>query len=102
LIVVAGRRGFGVSPAADLALTTPTTAAGHGITGARAAGDDTIGPAHLVPGLLTEPEALATRAIVARDVTLDAVRAAATAALPPAVGQVPDLVPFDPEAKTAF
>ncbi|MFH8339211.1 Clp protease N-terminal domain-containing protein [Streptomyces sp. AM6-12] len=56
-------------------------------------------PEHLVLGLLSEPEGLAAKAITAQDVPLDAVRQAATAALPPAAEQVPDLVPYGPEAK---
>ncbi|GLX53838.1 hypothetical protein Shyhy01_67870 [Streptomyces hygroscopicus subsp. hygroscopicus] len=56
-------------------------------------------PEHLVLGLLAEPEGLAAKAITAQDVPLDAVRQAATAALPPAAEQVPDLVPYGPEAK---
>ncbi|TWV52002.1 ATP-dependent Clp protease ATP-binding subunit [Streptomyces misionensis] len=56
-------------------------------------------PEHLVLGLLAEPEGLAARAITAQDVPLDAVRQAATAALPPAAEDVPDLIPYGPEAK---
>ncbi|QXJ24725.1 ATP-dependent Clp protease ATP-binding subunit [Actinomadura graeca] len=66
---------------------------------ARAAGNDQIVPAHLVLGLLGEPEALAARAVVAQGVALDAVREAAAAVLPPAAGQVPELIPFDQDAK---
>src|ERR1700755_3610318 len=39
-----------------------------------AAGNDQIIPAHLVLGLLTEPEAIAAKVIVASGVSLDAVR----------------------------
>ncbi|MER8113956.1 ATP-dependent Clp protease ATP-binding subunit [Streptomyces sp. SID8366] len=56
-------------------------------------------PEHLVLGLLAEPEGIAAKAITAQDVTLDAVRGAAAAALPPAAEEVPDLVPYGPEAK---
>ncbi|GAA2298833.1 Clp protease N-terminal domain-containing protein [Streptomyces hawaiiensis] len=56
-------------------------------------------PEHLVLGLLAEPEALAAKAIVEQGVSLDAVRAAATAALPPAVEDAPELVPYGPAAK---
>src|SRR5262249_46841419 len=59
-------------------------------------------PEHLVLGLLAEPDGLAGRAITAQGVPLDAVRQAATAALPPAVEQVPDLVPYGPEVKKAL
>ncbi|MEU5534952.1 Clp protease N-terminal domain-containing protein [Streptomyces sp. NPDC020362] len=56
-------------------------------------------PEHLVLGLLAEPEGLAAKAITAQGVVLDAVRQAAAAALPPAAEEVPDLVPYGPEAK---
>src|SRR6516162_7064008 len=66
---------------------------------ARAAGNDQITPEHLILGLLTEPEGLAAAAIIAQGVPLDAVRKAVTAALPPAVAEVPPLIPFDQRAK---
>src|SRR3954471_7793164 len=50
---------------------------------ARAAGNTEITTAHLVLGLLTQPDALAARAIIAQGVGLDAVRQAVTATLPP-------------------
>ena len=50
---------------------------------AHAAGHDQIRPAHLVLGLLSEPDALAAKAIVARGAPLDTVRRAVTATLPP-------------------
>ncbi|MDO0926471.1 Clp protease N-terminal domain-containing protein [Streptomyces sp. TG1A-8] len=56
-------------------------------------------PEHLVLGLLAEPEGLAAKAVIAQGVPLDAVRRAASAALPPAADQVPDLVPYGGEAK---
>ncbi|MET7699917.1 Clp protease N-terminal domain-containing protein [Streptomyces sp. NPDC005485] len=59
-------------------------------------------PEHLVLGLLAVPEALAAKAIVAQGVTLDAVREAATAALPPAADEAPELVPYGPAAKKAL
>ena len=72
---------------------------------ARAAGNDTICPEHLVLGLLGEPDASAARAIVAQGVPLETVRQAALATLraghPPA-DQVPDLIPFDPQARKAL
>jgi hypothetical protein len=69
---------------------------------ARAAGNAEGRPEHLVLGLLSEPQALAAQAIVAQGVSLDAVRAAATAALPPAVEDVPALIPYDGRAKKAL
>jgi len=69
---------------------------------ARAAGNDQIHLEHLVLGLLSQPEALAAKAILAQGVTLEAVRQAATATLPPASDQVPDLIPFDARAKKSL
>ncbi|MEU2336354.1 Clp protease N-terminal domain-containing protein [Streptomyces sp. NPDC006654] len=59
-------------------------------------------PEHLVLGLLAEPDGLAAKAILAQGVLLDTVRRTATAALPPAADEVPDLVPYGPEAKKAL
>ncbi|CAL9466844.1 Clp protease N-terminal domain-containing protein [Streptomyces sp. enrichment culture] len=56
-------------------------------------------PEHLVLGLLAEPEGLAAKAITEQGVTLNTVREAARAALPPAAGQGPELVPYGPAAK---
>jgi len=69
---------------------------------ARAAGNAEIRPEHLVLGLLSQPDALAARAILAQGVTLETVRQAATATLPPAADQVSELVPFDPRARKAL
>ncbi|WDV53508.1 Clp protease N-terminal domain-containing protein [Streptomyces coeruleorubidus] len=56
-------------------------------------------PEHLVLGLLAEPEGLAAKALVEQGVSLDTVREAATAALPPAVEEAPELVPYGQAAK---
>lgn len=69
---------------------------------ARSAANGVITPAHLVLGLLSEPEALATVLLSRHDVPLDRLREAATAALPEAVDPVPALVPFDAAAKKAL
>ncbi|MWA07465.1 ATP-dependent Clp protease ATP-binding subunit [Actinomadura sp. LD22] len=69
---------------------------------ARAAGSAEITPAHLVLGLIADPESLACKAITAQDVLLDTVRQAATAALPPESAEVPALIPFDQDAKKAL
>jgi hypothetical protein len=69
---------------------------------ARAAGHDQISPEHLVLGLLTEPDGLAAAAIVATDVSLDAVRQAVTAALPAPAAEVPAVIPFDQQARKAL
>ncbi|MFF2008834.1 Clp protease N-terminal domain-containing protein [Streptomyces sp. NPDC058195] len=67
---------------------------------ARTAHNDEIGTAHLVLGLLSEPEGLAAALIRARGVTLESVRRAATEALPPAVsGELPELAPYDAGAR---
>ncbi|WP_171109676.1 MULTISPECIES: Clp protease N-terminal domain-containing protein [unclassified Streptomyces] len=56
-------------------------------------------PEHLILGLLAEPEGLAAKAITARGVTLDAVREAAEAVLPPAAEEAPELVPYGSDSK---
>lgn len=65
----------------------------------KAAGNAEGLPVHLVLGLLSEPDALAARTITAQGVSLDTVREAATAALPPAADEAPELVPYGPAAK---
>ncbi|MBO0878567.1 MAG: ATP-dependent Clp protease ATP-binding subunit [Pseudonocardia sp.] len=69
---------------------------------AHAANNAEIRPEHLVLGLLAEPEAIAARVIVTLGVALDGVRRAATATLPPAGGEVPELIPFDGAARKAL
>lgn len=66
---------------------------------ARAAGNPEIRPAHLVLGLLAEPAGIAAKAVLAQGVSLDSVRAAATATLPTAVDAVPALIPYDAPAR---
>jgi hypothetical protein len=56
-------------------------------------------PAHLVLGLLAEPEGLGAKALVAQGVSPEAVREAATAVLPPASAEVPELIPYGSDAK---
>jgi ATP-dependent Clp protease ATP-binding subunit ClpA len=61
------------------------------------------GTGHLVLGLLSEPTAIAAQAILAQGVTLETVRETVTAALPPAAeGDVPELIPYDGDAKKAL
>jgi ClpA/ClpB-like protein len=71
---------------------------------AKAAGNDEVGPPHLVLGLLRQPEAVAAKVIVEQGVSLDDVRRQATAALPARVEetQVPEVVPYDLEARKAL
>ncbi|CDR09624.1 Clp protease N-terminal domain-containing protein [Streptomyces iranensis] len=66
---------------------------------ARAAANAEIRPEHLILGLLAEDEGLAAKAIAAQGVLPDAVRQAATDALPPAADSMPALVPFDADAR---
>jgi hypothetical protein len=69
---------------------------------ARAAGNTTITPGHLVLGLVSEPEGLGAKAIDAQGVPTETVRRTALATLPPAGGDVPDLIPFDTQAQKAL
>src|SRR4029450_13829380 len=69
---------------------------------ARAAGNPTIAPAHLVLGLLSEPESLAVRVITGRGISVDAVRRTAAATLPAPGGELPELIPFDAQAQKAL
>ena len=69
---------------------------------AKAAGSALVAPPHLVLGLLSESTAFAAKAIVELGVGLDAVRQAATSALPPASDDAPDLVPYDIDARKAL
>jgi ATP-dependent Clp protease ATP-binding subunit ClpA len=57
------------------------------------------GPGHLALGLLSEPDALAARAILAQGVPLETVREAVTEGLPPAAGPLPDLIPYGSRAR---
>ncbi|NGO41911.1 Clp protease N-terminal domain-containing protein [Streptomyces ureilyticus] len=69
---------------------------------AKNAGNDLIRPEHLILGLIAEPDGLGAKAITDQGVTLDAVREAATAALPPRADDVPALIPYDSSAKKAL
>jgi len=66
---------------------------------ARAAGNAEIRPEHLALGRLAEPDAIAVRTLLAQGIGPEAVREAFTATLPPAAGQLPDLVPYDARAR---
>ncbi|MEV4229222.1 Clp protease N-terminal domain-containing protein [Streptomyces bobili] len=74
-----------------------TVMAAH--TASKTAGNSEGLPAHLVLGLLAEPEGFAVKALAEQGVTPEAVREAATAALPPAADEVPELVPYGSDAK---
>lgn len=71
---------------------------------AHEAGHHEILPAHLVLGLLSEPDGLAAVAITGTGTTLDAVREAAVATLPPSAtdAPAPALVPYGADAKKAL
>ncbi|MEU7645168.1 Clp protease N-terminal domain-containing protein [Streptomyces huasconensis] len=66
---------------------------------AKAAQHDEIRTEHLILGLLSEPEALAAKAITAQGVPLEDVRRAALDALPATAAEVPELVPYDAGAR---
>ncbi|KAB2346082.1 Clp protease N-terminal domain-containing protein [Actinomadura rudentiformis] len=57
-------------------------------------------PEHLLLGLLSQPEALAAKAIVAQGVSLDAVREAAV--LPDPGDEAPEPIPYSPQATKAL
>jgi hypothetical protein len=69
---------------------------------AHAAGNDEIGAAHLILGLLSDPDGLAAKAIHAQGVAPDTIRRTVATMLPPATGEVPPLIPFDAQAKKAL
>ena len=69
---------------------------------AREAGNDTIGVAHLVLGLVAAPTSTAARAVSAQGVALDLVERTAAATLPAPAATVPALIPFDAHAKAAL
>ncbi len=66
---------------------------------ARDSGHDTITAEHLVLGLLAEPESMAVKVLLDEGVSAERLRSAATAARPQQEGEVPELIPFSPEAK---
>jgi ClpA/ClpB-like protein len=69
---------------------------------ARAAENDTIRVAHLVLGLVADPESTAARGIVAQGISLDDVRRTAAATLPGRAEEVPAMIPFDAHARRAL
>lgn len=66
---------------------------------ARDAGNDLIAPEHVLLGLLAEPDAIAARILAEKGLGSDELRAALVPLLPAASDEVPDPVPFDPQAK---
>jgi hypothetical protein len=69
---------------------------------AHKAKNTTITTAHLVLGLLSEPESLAVVAMQAYGLTPERIRETVTPLLPPAADEVPALIPFDGDAKKAL
>jgi hypothetical protein len=69
---------------------------------AHAAGNPEILPTHLVLGLVTESHGLAAQLMVAAGPSLDDVRNAALAALPPSVGEVDALIPYAETARAVL
>jgi len=69
---------------------------------AHAAGNDRIAVAHLILGLLSNPDCGAAVLISDQGIDLDVVRQTARATLPPRAVNVPALVPFDPHARDAL
>ena len=69
---------------------------------ARTAESDRITPAHLVLGLLAEPQGLAVALLTGLGTDTTALRETAVAALPERAATVPALIPFDPAAKKAL
>ncbi|MFF2962789.1 Clp protease N-terminal domain-containing protein [Streptomyces sp. NPDC057963] len=69
---------------------------------ARAAHNDEVRTEHLVLGLLSEPEGLGFAFVKAQGITAEAVRRAATDALPAAADELPELTPYDAGARKAL
>jgi hypothetical protein len=69
---------------------------------ARATGNGQITPGHLALGLLAEPDGLAARIISGQGVAAETLRRTVTSRLPAAADTVPDLIPFDTQAKKAL
>ncbi len=66
---------------------------------ARTAGNPVITPAHLALGLLSEPKSIAAVVIGEQGVTPESVREAMTAVLPERQSDVPELIPYDQDAR---
>ncbi len=69
---------------------------------AKTARSPEVGTAHLILGLLAEPEALAAKALLEAGVTFEAIREAASQALPAPIAEAPDLIPYNAAAKNAL
>ncbi len=69
---------------------------------ARTAGNDKVLTQHLVLGLLADSKSIAAAVLRTQGTTLAAVRSAVTATLPAPAERVPDLVPYDADARKAL
>jgi hypothetical protein len=69
---------------------------------AREAGNDVLGVAHLVLGLVSAADSTAARAVSAQGVSLADVQRVALATLPSPAASVPELIPFDAHAQDAL
>jgi hypothetical protein len=69
---------------------------------AKAAGNTQVGVAHLILGLLAEPDGLAAKALQAQGVSLDTIRRTVGATLPAAVAGAPDVIPYDQAARKSL
>jgi hypothetical protein len=69
---------------------------------ARDAGNDEIGPGHLLLGLLDDEAGARVAALLTRSATTDTVRATVTATLPPPATEVPALIPYTAAARKAL
>jgi hypothetical protein len=69
---------------------------------AKESGHTEIHPEHLALGLLGVPDSVALHAVTAQGVDPDVARRVLTAALPPAEGEIPTLVPFDSRSRKAL
>jgi hypothetical protein len=66
---------------------------------AKQAGNPEIHAEHLALGVLDVPDGVALQALAAQGVDPEAARRALTAALPPAGGEIPVLIPYDARSK---
>jgi hypothetical protein len=69
-------------------------------TAARDGGNNEITPAHLILGVLNDPEALVTRLLRAQRIDPESLRSSIT--LPPPAEKVPALIPFSGAARKAL
>jgi hypothetical protein len=66
---------------------------------ARTAGNDSIGLGHLVLALVADDGGTAARAVTTQGLDVETVRRTATATVPAAAENVPELIPFDSRAR---